>query len=52
MNFLTEVSNADTVVIKMDAPALLSSVVLIDDDTGEKYKLGIKSGAFYYEEVE
>ena len=52
VNFLTEVSNADTVVIKMDAPALLSSVVLIDDDTGEKYKLGIKSGAFYYEEVE
>ena len=52
VNFLIEVSNADTVVIKMEAPKQVSTLVLADDDTGAKYKLGIKNGAFYYEEVE
>nr|DAX23664.1 MAG TPA: tail collar fiber protein [Caudoviricetes sp.] len=52
VNFLIEVSNADTVVIKMDAPLQVSTVVLTDDSTGAKYKLGISDGAFYYEEVE
>lgn len=52
VNFLIEVSNADTVVIKMEAPKQVSTLVLADDDTGTKYKLGVKNGAFYYEEVE
>jgi Phage-related tail fibre protein len=52
INFLIEVSNADKVVIRMDAPLQVSTVVLTDDITGKKYKLGISNGAFYYEEVE
>ena len=52
VNFLTEVSNADSVVIQMQAPPQVSTLVLADDDTGKKYKLGIKNGAFYYEEVD
>ena len=52
INFLIEVSNADKVVIRMDAPLQVSTVVLTDDITGKKYRLGISNGAFYYEEVE
>lgn len=52
VNFLAEVSNADSVIIKMAAPAQVNSLVLTDDDTGTKYRFGIKSGAFYYEEVD
>ena len=52
INFLIEVSNADKVVIRMDAPLQVNTVILTDDITGAKYKLGISNGAFYYEEVE
>lgn len=36
----------------MDAPLQVNTVVLTDDITGKKYRLGISNGAFYYEEVE
>ena len=40
------------VVIRMDAPLQVNTVILTDDITGKKYKLGISNGVFYYEEVE
>ena len=47
VDFLTEVSNADTVTI--EAP---NQMYLYDETTGDKYVLGIENGLLYYEEVE
>ena len=46
VNFLTEVANAESVTIEMP-----NERYLYDEDTGDKYVLGIKSGLLYYEEV-
>lgn len=51
INFLIEVSNANSVVIKMEAPKQVNTIILADDITGKKYKIGITNGAFYYEET-
>lgn len=47
VNFLTEVSNAENVVI--EAP---NQMTIYDDATGEKYILGIKNGLLYYKKEE
>lgn len=47
VNFLTEVANADTVTI--EAP---NQMYLYDQESGDKYTLGIEGGLLYYEEVE
>ena len=45
VDFLVEVSNADTVTIQMP-----NRLYLYDDSTGKKYGFGIENGLFYYEE--
>ena len=47
VDFLAEVSNADTVTI--EAP---NQMFLYDATTGDKYVLGVENGLLYYEEVE
>ena len=45
VDFLVEVSNADTVTIEMP-----NKMYLYDEATGQKYSLGIQNGLLYYEE--
>ena len=47
IDMLAEVVNADTVTI--EAP---NEMYLYDENTGDKYVLGIQNGLLYYEEVE
>ena len=47
VEFLIEVANASEVVIKSP-----EGFYIFDEDTGEKYKLGIQNGLLFYEEVE
>ena len=46
IEMLTEVANASTVTI--EAP---NKMYLYDDNTGDKYKLGVEDGILYFEEV-
>ncbi len=47
MEMLTEVANADEVTLVMP-----NRMYLYDNNTGDKYELGIENGLMYYEEVE
>ena len=47
MDFLTEVANATDVTIVTP-----NSMYLYDQNTGDKYVLGVDKGLLYYEEVE
>ena len=47
VDVLTEVVNADDVEIEMP-----NRMYLYDNNTGDKYELGIENGLMYYEEVE
>lgn len=47
IEMLTEVANASTVTI--EAP---NKMYLYDDNTGDKYQLGVENGVLYFEEVE
>ena len=46
IEMLTEVANASTVTI--EAP---NKMYLYDDNTGDKYQLGVENGILYFEEV-
>ncbi len=46
IEMLTEVANASTVTI--EAP---NKMYLYDDNTGDKYQLGVEDGVLYFEEV-
>ena len=46
IEMLTEVANASTVTI--EAP---NKMYLYDDNTGDKYQLGVEDGILYFEEV-
>lgn len=47
VDFLTEVSNAETVAITTP-----NQMYLYDETTGDKYVLGVDNGLLYFEEVE
>lgn len=47
IDMLCEVNNADDVSVEMP-----NRMYLYDEDTGDKYELGIKNGLMYYEQIE
>ena len=47
IDMLCEVNNADDVTVEMP-----NHMYLYDEDTGDKYQLGIKNGLMYYKQIE
>lgn len=47
INLMAEVANSETVTIVMP-----NRMYLYDNNTGDKYELGVENGLLYYEEVE